>query len=627
MKLLHIVFVLPFFLNYSGDEPECRKLEEGLYLYSALNEVEQVESYLDSLASCGNDSPESLLSIGRYYYNRAEYAMAELSLQRVIDDKISSQKQLGEAHYYFGLSCYYSSNSACSNEHNNAAFKYGYKPEWCLNNLGLVQSDEGNYDQAITYYWQALSYNKDYDMAYNNIAVAYDGMRQYLTGLKYHLIADSLTNGTKPLYLSNLGRNYRDRDMIEKQGEIARKGYKLFPGNKRFIYDLGSVLCREGKYNEALKSVQELIALDPSSAREWYSVAYLYDVIGYRDSAFYFHNVTLRYNPNESRALHSIGMYYRENGQFEKAHEYYDKAIAVNPLNDKFYNSKIGVYLWERNFEKALEWSKKYCNMFEQGTYCPLNMGYNLLQLQRYSDAIPWLEKKLEVKPKDDRANNNLGRCYWGLGQYDQSLEYFEKALAINPNNSYTYHNRAALYNDLQMYDEACQDLQTSMDLEYTWTIDEKLLKMRDAHCKNIKTDRNILIHAYSGNVKELEGKHSFIQLSGSTDEIVFKEELIPKTQEIFQQNKDRSSSTVFDSFKVYPNPSSGVFNVKCPVIEDAEMDIRLYDATGQLVLTKKVGSGETTSFDISGLAGGNYVVMILDSKSVLSANKILLSK
>ncbi len=70
------------------------------------------------------------------------------------------------------------------------------------------------------------------------------------------------------------------------------------------------------------------------------------------------------------------------------------------------------------------------------------------------------------------------------------------------------------------------------------------------------------------------------------------------------------NSSSNGKAFSIYPNPASGIVNVKANSIQN-EAIIAIYDLNGRMVVNQNLLDGNNTQINISGLATGVYVVKI----------------
>jgi hypothetical protein len=76
-------------------------------------------------------------------------------------------------------------------------------------------------------------------------------------------------------------------------------------------------------------------------------------------------------------------------------------------------------------------------------------------------------------------------------------------------------------------------------------------------------------------------------------------------------------------SFEVYPNPSTGIINLKLNGKSSENSMISIFDVSGRKVFEEEVTSSNS-SLDLSALTKGNYMLK-LQSKGVESVEKIVL--
>ena len=78
-----------------------------------------------------------------------------------------------------------------------------------------------------------------------------------------------------------------------------------------------------------------------------------------------------------------------------------------------------------------------------------------------------------------------------------------------------------------------------------------------------------------------------------------------------------------------YPNPTSGLCTLQIPMMGSwnwSSPEMRVYDANGRLVMTRRV-EGETTQFDLSTFAPGIYLIRLINDGQVQATHKVLLTK
>ena len=78
----------------------------------------------------------------------------------------------------------------------------------------------------------------------------------------------------------------------------------------------------------------------------------------------------------------------------------------------------------------------------------------------------------------------------------------------------------------------------------------------------------------------------------------------------------DKQSGFVESGFRVYPNPTGGIFTVELSADADnAPATIQCYNMTGSLILQKEIISGRRLEMNIAGREPGIYFVRVTADK------------
>jgi len=76
---------------------------------------------------------------------------------------------------------------------------------------------------------------------------------------------------------------------------------------------------------------------------------------------------------------------------------------------------------------------------------------------------------------------------------------------------------------------------------------------------------------------------------------------------------------------KVYPNPSSGIFNIEIPELDNKQLTIKVYNILGSLIYTNIITGREKQQINISNKAAGIYFLSVeSDNTVVLNKNLII---
>lgn len=79
---------------------------------------------------------------------------------------------------------------------------------------------------------------------------------------------------------------------------------------------------------------------------------------------------------------------------------------------------------------------------------------------------------------------------------------------------------------------------------------------------------------------------------------------------------KEEITSTL--NFKIYPNPTAGIFNIDLGAFNSEQFDVKIYNLFGQQVLSQKLLKNNGNQLNIGALQNGNYFVVLSNEKRVI---------
>jgi tetratricopeptide (TPR) repeat protein len=153
-----------------------------------------------------------------------------------------------------------------------------------------------------------------------------------------------------------------------------------------------------GDMEEALRSLDNSIAVDSNNTDAWNERGYIYFEKGQAEDAISAYEKTLSIDSVNSTAMKGIGDVYRLlHNDADKAFDYYTQAVRLNPGN------ALNHY--------GLAWC------------------YN--DKAEYAQAISSLQKAIDIYDKEAAFHAELGYAYYGLKYYDQALSTLDQSLAL----------------------------------------------------------------------------------------------------------------------------------------------------------------------------------------------------
>ena len=305
-------------------------------------------------------------------------------------------------------------------------------------NIGLIYSQTGEPEKALTYHKQALKINRDINnrsgeaSALGNIGNIHGKTGESEKALEYHKKALEMYKNVnnkcgESSALCNIGLSYYNTGNQEKALKFYKQALEIHKyikdksGKAIILGNIGNVYSTTGEPKEALKYYNQALKIfrnishKNGVANQLGNIGNVYSDIGEIEEALKYYKQTLEIhrdinNKNgEAASLGNIGLLYYDNGELEEAHKYYKKALEINKgiRNKKEEATNIGnigaIHQKNGKQKKALKYYKQ------------------ALEIQR------------KIKDRTGEAKNliNIGSIYQNTGQPEKALKYHKQALKI----------------------------------------------------------------------------------------------------------------------------------------------------------------------------------------------------
>jgi signal transduction histidine kinase len=226
------------------------------------------------------------------------------------------------------------------------------------NNLGIVKTQKGEYEEAIKYYNQALEYyetkrkSEEIGMIVLNIGNIHYNTEDYEKALQYFLevVEIALQNGVKPtlaMAYNNIGNIYEHMDSLKKSLKYHELSYQIkleFNDTRGIANSLNSMAAIHRKmrdYKEALKKAKLALKYQIEindrqgiiTSKNTIGKIYLSDQKP--DSGVKYLQESLNLSENlgfieyMKDNLYTLSDHYEKTGNYESAHNYYKRYIAI----------------------------------------------------------------------------------------------------------------------------------------------------------------------------------------------------------------------------------------------------------------------------------------------------------
>ncbi len=174
--------------------------------------------------------------------------------------------------------------------------------------------------------------------------------------------------------------------------------------------NLGVVLHRQGKTDEAIAHYSEVLRIKPRDADAHNNIGVLLADQGKTDEAVEHYTEALRLDPGLASAYNNMGIIMEKKGDSDAAVRYYSKALQVNPDYPEALNNMGLIFYRKGEINTAIAHFRHLLRIKPDSAEAHNTLGAALVRNRRPDEAIAHFRKALELKPDYVRAYNNLKR-------------------------------------------------------------------------------------------------------------------------------------------------------------------------------------------------------------------------
>jgi len=254
-----------------------------------------------------------------------------------------------------------------------------------------------------------------------------------------------------------------------KNPDAARSDYleasRITPGAAWPRMNLGVLLYRQGKTEEAVEEYKEALRGDPEHAATHSNLGEAFRKLGQLDQALEHHERAIRIDPGVANYHHNLGLTLIDRKEIDRAIGAFEKAAALEPRNTKRY-SDLCFYLanYKRDPRAAIAGYDKILASKPNDYSAHYNKTFSLIAIGKSGEAEESMKRALEIlrqfKGSVYRSETKI-KCYfhalkvlsefaWEAGRTEVSRDYvmeslaFQKPLVESPEAKAVYLNRMA---------------------------------------------------------------------------------------------------------------------------------------------------------------------------------------
>ena len=312
--------------------------------------------------------------------------------------------------------------------------------------LGSLYANSGEYLKAKNSFEEALYLEPDHN-------ATIEAMSMFVqTEEQKKLSRDILSYSSKkvpdgPAQKVSLIREKMSSGNFAEALNLALEAFEIHPNHTGFIQLIGENQLKLGRPEEAKRSFQRAIKLNPKDIQSHLSLADLYFVQGKFVYAALSYSDVVYLDPDNSDYRYMQGLSYFNGQEWGRTAASWEDLLQYRPNDAIVRNLLPQVY-----YVMAVEYNRignptmgrqafKNALSVNNNTSSWLSGALNVLgkfyrEKNMYNESLVAFQEVLELSPSDANAYMGIGITYWKMNEKQLARASWEKSLEIKPENN-----------------------------------------------------------------------------------------------------------------------------------------------------------------------------------------------
>lgn len=232
-----------------------------------------------------------------------------------------------------------------------------------------------------------------------------------------------------------LANGSNDPETLFSLERIYRQKLTQSPNDVNSLIDLGAILQKENKYDEALQYYTQASQLDPQNVITRLNVGTLYQQKGSYDAAINAYDSILFLNPDNVQANLYKAQCLAAQGQNDKALESFNKVLSIDPNNKDAKNQIFDTLKATKTPAEIMAYMNQNSLMGKNTVNDMYNYAIELHRQKKFDDAIAYYKEVLKVKTDNPEVYLNLAIAYKQKNDIVSAKQILQTAKVKFPNN------------------------------------------------------------------------------------------------------------------------------------------------------------------------------------------------
>lgn len=242
-----------------------------------------------------------------------------------------------------------------------------------------------------------------------------------------------------------LANGSNDPETLYSLERIYRQKLVQSPNDADSLTDLGAILQKENKYDEALQYYTQASRLDPQNVTTRLNVGTLYQQKGSYDSAIAAYDSILFLYPDNVQANLYKAQCLALQGQNDKALEGLNRVLSLDPNNKDVKNQIFNILKTTKTPAEIMAYMNQNPLIGKNTVNDMYNYAIELHRQNKFDDAIAYYKEVLKVKTDNPEVYLNLAIAYRQKNDLASAKQILQAAKAKFPENKQIAGNLQAM--------------------------------------------------------------------------------------------------------------------------------------------------------------------------------------
>ena len=329
------------------------------------------------------------------------------------------------------------------------------------NLLGIVYSNEKNFDRADDAFQRALTLAQDSTKIQNNLG------NLYVAQKKFDLAEREFRNVLR-MEPSNRDANYNLGLVLMAKGTpvaAIQHFQRVHPVTIEVRFNLIRAYLEAGRTSEGLQTARELSAAHTRDVQLHFTLGVLLASEKQYNAAQLELERANSLQPETFEILHNLGQAYLRGHNYAKAELTLNRALKLKPDSPETLYLLAQVYSEQSRPVDALDLLVRAHKLAPENTDVIFLMARVSMSQNYFEDAIPLLEAGLKIAPQRADLHAALGESYFMSGKAERAIDEFKSLIALDP-SARSYAFMGLSYRHLGRFDEAMKYFQEGLKLD-----------------------------------------------------------------------------------------------------------------------------------------------------------------